>query len=66
MLEVSGRRVPLAPRTKVGGEFTNKVVEIGDVELAAEGETGRTQAKSAGTSSQHGWRRPRDDGILLR
>src|SRR6516164_3673982 len=45
MLEVSGRRVPFAPRTKVGGEFTNKLVEIGDAELAAEGETGRTQGQ---------------------
>ena len=43
MLEVSGRRVPFVPRTKVGGEFTNKVVEIG--QLAAEAETGRTRGQ---------------------
>ena len=64
MLELSGRRVPFAPRTNMGGEFTNKLVEIGDAELAAEGETGRTQGQKApGTGSRHGRRRPRDDGI---
>jgi hypothetical protein len=45
MLEGSGRRMPFAPRTNMGREFTNKLVEIGDVELAAEGETGRTQGQ---------------------
>src|SRR5215467_13014123 len=50
MLEVSGRRVPFAPRTNMGGEFTNKLVEIGDVEVAAEGETRRTQGQKRRSS----------------
>jgi hypothetical protein len=36
MLEVTGRSVPFAPRKKVGGELSNQLVEIADVELAAE------------------------------
>ena len=55
MLEVSGRSVPFAPRTKAGGEFTNKLVEIGDVELAAEGEDWQnSRLKAASTAHSTG------------
>jgi len=41
MLEVSGRICRSILRTKVGGEFTNKLVKAGDVELTGDEKSGR-------------------------